>query len=163
MEINDAYAIYNIGLLYRNGKDGYPRDMDMALELWHRAGELGHTEAYTNIGGAYELGEGVKVDKKKAKHYWELGAMKGNAQARHNLGIKEERAGNANRAIKHWMIAVGSGRADSLKAIKWFYSKGCATKDDYTKALQSYQLYLGEIKSKQRDDAAAADEDYRYY
>ena len=31
------------------------------------------------------------------------------------------------------------------------------------KALQSYQTYLEEIKSDQRDKAAAADEKYRYY
>jgi len=43
------------------------------------------------------------------------------------------------------------------------YLIGYATKDDYTKALQSYQEYLGEIKSCQRDKAAAAHERYRYY
>ena len=38
------------------------------------------------------------------------------------------------------------------------YSNGDATKEDYTKALQSYQTYLRGIKSRQRDEAAA-DED----
>jgi len=46
------------------------------------------------------------------------------------------------------------------KAIKL---DGHATKEDYTKALQLYQTYLGEIKSNQRDEAASADEDNRYY
>lgn len=35
--------------------------------------------------------------------------------------------------------------------------------NDYKKALQSYQEYLSEIKSPQRDKAAAARENYRYY
>ena len=39
---------------------------------------------------------------------------------------------------------------------------GDATKDDYTKALRSYQAYLVEIKSAQRDQATAADENYKY-
>ena len=43
------------------------------------------------------------------------------------------------------------------------YSNGQATKDDYMRALQLYQTYLGEIKSDQRDKAVAADEKYRYY
>jgi len=30
-------------------------------------------------------------------------------------------------------------------------------------ALRSYQIYLGEVKSPQRDKAAAARDDYRYY
>ena len=39
---------------------------------------------------------------------------------------------------------------------------GKATKDVYTKALRSYQEYLNEVKSSQRDKAAAAREDYKY-
>jgi len=38
-----------------------------------------------------------------------------------------------------------------------------ATKDDYTEELQSYQVYLGEIKSDQRDKAAALNAHNRYY
>ena len=33
---------------------------------------------------------------------------------------------------------------------------------DYTKALSAYQTYLGEIKSAQRDEAATADDFYKY-
>lgn len=47
--------------------------------------------------------------------------------------------------------------------IKDLYSEGFATKDGYTKALQAYQAYLSEIKSPQRDKAAAEREDHRYY
>jgi len=61
------------------------------------------------------------------------------------------------------MIAVENGCHDSLKSIKWLYKNDLATKEDYTKALQVYQEYLGEIKSDQRDKAAAASEEYRYY
>ena len=43
------------------------------------------------------------------------------------------------------------------------YSKGCATKDDYAKALQAYQAYLSEIKSDDRDKAAAFSDDFKYY
>ena len=39
---------------------------------------------------------------------------------------------------------------------------GDATKEVYTKALRSYQAYLDEIKSDQRDEAAAADDDEYY-
>ena len=55
------------------------------------------------------------------------------------------------------------GKYDSLKEIKKLYPHGYVTKEHYTTALRSYQAYLGEIKSEQRDQAAAADEDYRYY
>ena len=68
-----------------------------------------------------------------------------------------------NRAVKHFMIAVRSGCAKSLEIIKQLYGYGHATKEDYKKALRLYQEYLGEIKSVQRDKAAAADHMYRYY
>jgi len=61
------------------------------------------------------------------------------------------------------MIAVRGGYNKSLKQIQKLYTNGHATKEDYTKALQLYQTYLGEIKSNQRDEAAAADDHYRYY
>ena len=40
---------------------------------------------------------------------------------------------------------------------------GHATKEDYAKVLQTYQAYLGEMKSPQRDQAAALSDDYKYY
>ena len=38
-----------------------------------------------------------------------------------------------------------------------------ATKDDYAKALRAYQANLVEIKSPQRDQAAAFNDAYKYY
>jgi len=163
IEAEDPIAIYNQGIWYRDGMNGFTQDMKKALELWHRAGKLGYAEAYTNIGYAYSMGRGVEVDEEKAEHYYELAAMGGNERARHNLGILEENRGNIDRALKHYLIAVRGGYDGSLEAIKELYLNGHATKDDYTKALQSYQEYLSEIKSVQRDKAAAADEEYLYY
>ena len=34
----------------------------------------------------YQFGKGVEVDMKKADHYWELAAIKGDVYARNNLG-----------------------------------------------------------------------------
>jgi len=162
--LNDAIAIFNVGYYYSEGLKGFPQDYNKALELWHRAGELGHAEAYTNIGYAYKMGHGVEVDEKKAIYYYELAAMKGEVEARYNLGIvEEEEDAGMDRAIKHYTIAVRGGSSDSLDTIKRLYAKGIATKEDYTTALRLYQAYLGEIKSAQRDKAAAAHERYCYY
>ena len=67
-----------------------------------------------------------------------------------------------DRAKKHHMIAVGDGGTDSLISIRDF-KNGHATKEDYTAALQAYQEYLNEVKSVQRDEAAVAGAEYRYY
>jgi len=88
IEASDRIQIYNHGYYYHhgNGKNGFPQNHTKALELYHKAGELGHAMAYSNIGFCYVNGHGVKVDKEKATHYYELAAMQGNEVARHNLG-----------------------------------------------------------------------------
>jgi len=164
VDANDAHAMCNMGVYYRDGIYGHQQDHAKALELWHRAAELGFAGAYSNIGIAYDKGEGVEVDKKKANHYYELAAIGGSVSARDNLGSYElEVDNNMDRALKHYLIAARNGEGESLERIKLMYTHGHATKDVYMKALQAYQVYLGEIKSEQRDNAAADREDYRYY
>ena len=89
--------------------------------------------------------------------------MGGDAMARHNLGCFDWQAGNMDRALKHFMIAAGCGYNDSLENIKQMFKDGWVTKDDYAKALRVYQACLNEIKSPQRDEAAAFDDSYKYY
>jgi len=163
IEHGDARAIHNLGCDYAYGTNGLQQDNDKALKLYHQAGELGYATSYYIIGLAYANGQGLERDKKKGTHYIELAAMMGNVNARYNLGQAEENAGNVERGLKHYMIAAVGGDAVSLKKIKELYSKEYTTKEYYTKALQSYQTYLGEIKSAQRDKAAAAQEDCIYY
>jgi len=162
VDVDDPIAIHKLGVYYRGGEYGFPQDWNKALELFHRAAELGHAKACCNIGWAYDNGYFVDVDKTKAVHYYELAAMDGCVIARYNLGLMEK-ADNVNRALKHHMIATSSGFAESLEEIKNLYTDGEVTKECYMTALQSYQAYLGEIKSKQRDQAAAFSEHYRYY
>ena len=159
----DAEAMYGLGCSYADGSDGLTQDFAKALELWHQAGELGNATSYYNLGVVYDRGEGVGRDEKKAKHFWELAAMEGHEMARYNLGICEGLAGNMDRALKHFMITAGFGDNDSLEKIKQMFMDEAATKDDYAKALQAYQANLVEIKSAQRDEAAAFNDTYKYY
>jgi len=163
IKLNDSIAIYNQGCYYHDGMYGSPQDYEMALEFYHRAGELGNAKAYYSIGVCYKCGDGVEEDMEKALYYWELAAMKGDIYSRHNLGNNEWRLGNMVRALKHYIIAVKDGDAASLDNIKRMYENGHASKQDYTTALRAYQAYLDEIRSDQRDKAAAADEEYKYY
>ena len=162
IETKDAIAIYGLGCCYDEGLHGLPQNYTKALELWHHAGELGHSGAYFNIGCAYQNGIGVQKDVEKARHYWELAAMGGHVGSRFNLGINERNKGNFDKAIKHFMISVCFGCSNSLEATQALFKDGRATKDDYTKALRLYQAYLDEVKSDQRDKAAAFDND-KYY
>ena len=163
VELDDYVAVYGLGSYYAEGLYGFHQNYAKALELWHRAAEMGNIESYHNIGYSYLHGEGVQEDMNKARHYWELAAMGGHVGSRFNLGLLEEKAGNMERALKHYMIAARGGESNSLKATQALFKDGQATKDDYTKALQLYQAYLDEVKSDQREKAVAFDKLFEYY
>ena len=159
MEIGDSYAFFLMGCVYSRGQYGLPQDSAKATELWHKAGKFG----YTHIGAAYCNGEGVEIDEKMARYYYELAAMEGCVVARDNLGVDEYNAGNYDKALKHYMIAVRGGDTDSVKAVQQMYMGGHVAKDQYAKALQSHQAYIDEIKSVQREQAAAIGDGCSYY
>ena len=159
LEVDDPYAFYMMGGFYAYGRYGVPQDNTKALDFFRKAGKFG----YTNIGLAYDNGDCVERDEKMASHYHELAAMEGNVAARQILGLDEYDAGNYDNALKHHMIAVKCGDTESVKEIQQMYMDGHVAKDDYANALRSHQVYINEIKSDQRDKAAAFREDYRYY
>jgi len=138
------------------------KDHTMAFELLTRAADLEYAPACHNIGYAYDYGDGVDKDEKKALHYYELAAMQGSVFARYSLSGLEKKRGNIGRAIKHYVVAVGGGDKYSLVQIQQLYSNGQATKEVYTKALRAYQIYLNEVKSPQRDEAAVYSDEYKY-
>ena len=158
LEVDDAYAFGMMGSHYDRGEYGLPQDSAKAFELYHRAGKFG----YNNVGHAYDTGNGVERDKKMARHYFELAAIEGNVVARYNLGGSEKNAGNYDRALQHYMIAVRGGDTRPVKYIQEMYMNGHATKDDYANALRSHQAYVNEIKSVQRE-ASATHDGCRYY
>ena len=141
---------------YANGTDGMPQDWVKANELLLKAGELGCAAAYSRLGSSYFAGRGVEADKKKGKHYYELAAMNGNAQARHNLACMEGMAGNEQRVFKHMIIAARAGYHESLDEIKEGFTKGFVTKDEYASTLRAFHERQTEMKSEARDKAADA-------
>ena len=156
MEKGNAVAFNQLGGYYAQGINGLSQDWAKANELCLKAGELGCAGGYYNLGYSYEAGIGVEMNKKKANHYYELAAMKGDVQARHNLGNNEYRAGNIQRAYKHLLIAAKAGCKKSLEGIKHGYMNGCITKDEYANTLRESQKSQDEMKCEARDKALAA-------
>ena len=120
-----------------------------------QSGELGCADAYYNLGNSYDDGDGVDVDKKKAKHFFELAAINGNVYARHNLGCMDGQAGNHHRAFKHYILAAKAGEKKSLEAVKAGFMGGIVTKDEYANTMRAYQEIQDEMKSDARDKAEA--------
>lgn len=153
MESGNDRAFYNFAGYYARGIMGMPQDFAKASELYLRAGELGCAEGYCNLGNSYNNGRGVEVDKKEAKHFYELAAMNGNVYGRYNLGIVEGQAGNFHRAMKHFILAAKAGHKKSLDAVKLGFMNGIVAKGEYENTLRTYQEQHDEIKSEDRDKA----------
>ena len=77
VELGDAWAIFKLGCNYHHGEFGFTQDYNKATELFVRAGDLGHSNAYCSVGYAYDFGHGVDIDEKKANHYYKLAAIEG--------------------------------------------------------------------------------------
>ena len=75
----------------------------------------------------------------------------GDVRARHQLGCLEGKAGNFERAYKHFAISAKAGYERSLHAIKEGFQVGLVTKDQYTEALRGYQTSQAEMTSDCRE------------
>jgi TPR repeat protein len=63
-----------------------PWNFAQGLKSWGQAAKLGHFEAFSQLGQAYQLGQGLKIDQAKALKNWRLAADQGMAEALNKLG-----------------------------------------------------------------------------
>ena len=153
IERKNARAMHLLAMNYINGDMGLQKDWTKAVELMLEAGKLGCTNAYGLVGDAYRYGHGVEKDLKKARQYYELGAIGGGICARQNLGELDWEAGHHERAYKHFLILGKAGWKNSLENIRIGFEDGYITKDDYIEALRAYQKEQKDTKSAMRDEA----------
>jgi len=151
MDKGNARAFHQLAGAYAQGIYGMPQDRQRANELYLKAGELGCTSAYYNLGNSYLEGNGVDVDTKKAIHFYELAAMGGNVIARHNVGCLEMKADNYIRAMKHFILAARAGYKDALDRVKGGFMTGFVTKDEYANTLRAHQKAQDDMRSDMRD------------
>lgn len=150
VKANNPAAMIEMG-----NKCGKKGDYGKAVEYFTKAAELGDAGAHSILGYMYWVGEGVEKDDDKAIYHNEKAAICGNPEARHNLGCYEERNGNAERAVKHYIIAANLGLDESMKVLWEFYSAGYITKDDLEATLRTHKAAIDAMKSKERDAADA--------
>jgi TPR repeat protein len=139
------------------------QDIEKALPLLLRGGDLGDAKSFRQVACAYMNGVGVERDEAKARHYTELAAIGDCVTSRQNVGVYEDKAGNLDKSIKHSIIAAGYGHPGSLINIRSAFMAGDATRGDYEEALRAYQQYIEEVRSDQRDEAANSDDEESIY
>lgn len=112
------------------------KQVQMAVDLWQRAGRNGYAEAWFELGQLYYTGQLVRQDKSRALTYFEHGARGGSAQASHALGtIYAERAQSS--ADRHL-----TDEATTLSALSARYFLQAAQNGHIPSAHNMGHLYL---------------------
>jgi TPR repeat protein len=151
MEEGNPYVVGFGAQCHFNGEKGFSKDIPRAIELFNKAGELGHEMSYYNLGQIYRNGQGgVDVDLKKAKHYYEKSAKLGSVNARYMLGTIEGKARNFERAFRHLTISAKAGHKESLDILKAGFKEGRVRKDEFVAALRAYHTSDTEMASDNR-------------
>ena len=92
----------------------------------------------------------MKKNKKMSEYHCKLAAIGGHDGCRNMLGNIEKKAGNMDRAMKHYMIAASAGNDNSLKKVGEGYKGGYVTKEEYAKTLRAFKVSQDEVKSEER-------------
>ena len=155
MDKGNGWAYNVVAFSHATGINNLPQDQQKANELYLKAGKLGCADAYYNLGHSYRNGNGVDMDMRTAKHYFELAAMMGQVHARHTVGALEGQTGNHHRAFKHMIIAARAGYEESSDMVKKGFMTGFISKDEYARTLRAYHERQKEMKSDARDYGCA--------
>ena len=154
MNNNNPIAYMSMAEAYARG-DGVMQSDTKSLEMRIRAAELGEAEAYYMIGVYYKEGIVVGQDQSKMLAYYEVSAKKESIPAHIYLARFHGRNGDMQLCIKHLRVAAGAGDKEAMDTMMGFYKAKELSKEDLTKTLRAFQASIDGMKSKDRDDAKA--------
>jgi len=147
----DVNAMVVLAGKYMTGESGLVRDYAKALELYHRAADLGSPKALGMLGYYFLNGPvGVIEDKEKARIYLEDAAKKGDVVSRGLLGALKEDHQQPDLAIKHFKLAATAGHERAMKEL-WKYFPSKLTKAELEETLRAHKEACDEMNSEERE------------
>ena len=135
-------ALVHLGDAYCQGWYGFVKSGKKAAKLYRRAMEAGSEGGIAHLGFQYEIGDGVKLDKKKATQLYRLAAERGYTMAQFNLAnmlYSDDKEGAAHffklsaekgltQAQHNYAVLceTGSGVERDLDKAKFWFSRAAA-------------------------------------
>lgn len=86
-ENGNQQAKYQLALVYITGKGHIAKDSKKGFELFLELAKSGNVQAMSDVGLAYNIGDGTKTDIKQALYWYKKAADKANRSAQYHLGI----------------------------------------------------------------------------
>ncbi len=128
-EGNMGSAIYRLGVMYETGQ-GVPRNLERAVELYHKAAEMGIREAQALYGISLRMGKGgLEPNLVQAETWLRRAALQGDIEAAVILGDMNGR-GNDDmppsyiEAARWYRFAAEKGHAGAARALGMLYLGG---------------------------------------
>jgi TPR repeat protein len=119
----------------RAGIDAWQKgDTTGAVAIWRPLAEKGDADAAFNLGQAYRLGRGVKLDLAQAQIWLERAARKGHVDAQTTLGLLLFQNGNQTAAMRWLNGAAEAGEPRALLMVGTALYNGDGVARDPVKA-----------------------------
>jgi len=115
--------MYMVGHYHHLGQLGYPLNIDLAIENWHRAAAMGHPGAQYQMSVVYLHGMGrVPQDLERSRRFCFNAARQGHPSAQYNLGVAYYHGlygfrTNRDKARHWWTMAAQKGHSLSQLAL----------------------------------------------
>jgi len=142
-EQGDAYAQYNLGVMYANGR-GVPQNDTEAVRWYRMAAEQGDADAQYNLGVRYANGKGVPQNDTEAVRWYRMAAAQGHVVAQAALGEMyangEGVPQNDTEAVRWFRMAAAQGDADAQFKLGWMYATGRGVPQNDTEAVRWYRM-----------------------
>ncbi|MGT2516022.1 SPOR domain-containing protein [Sphingomonas panni] len=117
------------------GVDAWARgDWATAVREWQQPAAAGDADAQFNLGQAYKLGRGVKMDMAQAERWYALAAQQGHVQAEDNYGLILFQNGKRADAVKWLERSSQRGEARSQFVLGTMLFNGDAVPKNWRRA-----------------------------
>lgn len=118
----DKEAQFKVGLMYLNGKDGFPRDQDKAFHWLNKAASQDHTNAQFEIGMMYY--KPGSNDNQEAETLLLKAADKGHTNAQYFLAAIYSQNQKYDTAAKWLDMALQNNHEEALEMLIELYMSG---------------------------------------
>lgn len=137
-----AYALINLAQIYYAGHGPILADPRRCTDYFHRAVELGDTEAMITLAHYYSIGFGVTQSNEKYVELNQRAADAGNVKGNYNLGVSFEYGNftpiDHDLAFRHYLVAANGGIPEAQHNLGSCYFKGKGTPQDKRRAIACY-------------------------
>jgi len=149
VERGNAEAMHALGDCAATGTLGMKPSQKRAAELFRRAADLGNASAMVKIGGRLWTGEGVRIDRRKARAYLRRAADRGDPRAQHRLADCLE--GDDAEAYRLCGLAAEQGYTEAEHTLAAMYTHGYGVAKNYAEAIRWYKRAMAKGDAGARD------------